>query len=370
MLSAPSAALVADGVGTAQLISRPGPISVYVNDTNVVRSTSSSTTAAFTVNLSAAPLTGEQVTVDVATADGTALAGNDYTALAPTPLTFTAGETSKTVQVAVARKLASTPIRTFDLQVSDPSANAVVADTASVASLRSPGVAAPPPSMYVNDRSVVRATSGSTNATFTVTLDAPAPSDVTVHYATADGTATVAAGDYTATSGTLTFTPGQVSKTVAVPTFPSARRALNHTFSLVLSAPVGAVLGDPSGTARLINRSGPYAISASDTAVVRSSGVANTARVTLSLTAPVAVGDTVTVRVGTTNGTATAGTDYTAVPLQTVTFTAGQQTATVDIAVAGSPPGTPVRAFTLALSSPSADAVIADAAATITLIGP
>ena len=287
-LSAPSAATIADSVGTARLISRPGPISVHVSDANVVRSTSSSTTATFTVKLSAAPLTGEQVTVDVATTDGTALAGNDYTALAPTPLTFGAGETTKTVQISVAAKPTATPTRTFGLSVSDPSANAVVADTAGVATLRSTGVAAPPPSLFISDRAVVRATSGSTDATFTVTLDAPAASNVTVHYGTTDGTATVAAGDYTATSGTLTFTPGQVSKTVPVPTFPTSRRALDHTFSLGLSAPVGAVLGDASGTARLVNRSGPYTISAADTAVVRSNGVSNTATVMLSLSAPVA----------------------------------------------------------------------------------
>ncbi|MGZ4694218.1 MAG: Calx-beta domain-containing protein, partial [Acidimicrobiales bacterium] len=370
VLSAPSAATLGDGAGTAQLISRPGPISIYVSDTNVVRSTTSSTTAAFTLKLSAAPLTGQQVTVAVATADGTAVAGNDYTAVGSTPVTFGAGETTKTVAVTVAPKATATPTRSFDLLVSNPSANAVVADATGVATLRSTGVAAPAPSLFVNDRSVVRATSGSTNATFTVTLDAAATSNVTVHYGTADGTATVAAGDYTATSGTLTFTPGQVSKTVAVPTFPTSRRAVDHTFRLDLSAPTGAVLGDASGTARLINRSGPYAISVADTSVVRSNGVPNTATVTLSLSAPVAVGDTVTVRVRTTDGTATAGTDYTALPLTTITFTAGQQTATVTVPVSGAPPGTPIRAFTLTLASPSQDALIADAAATIGLIGP
>ena len=369
-LSAPSAATLGDAVGTARLISRSGPISVYVSDANVVRSTTSSTSAAFTVQLSAAPLAGEQVTVDVATTDGSAVAGTDYTASGPTPLTFGAGETSKTVQVSVAAKSTATPTRTFGLSVSGPSANAVVADTAGVATLRSSGVAAPPPSLFISDRTVVRATSGSTNAIFTVTLDSASSSNVTVHYGTTDGTATVAAGDYTATSGTLTFSPGQVSKTVAVPTFPTSRRAIDHTFNLVLSAPVGAVLGDASGTGRLINRSGPYTISVADTTVVRSNGVSNTATVTLSLSAPVAVGDTVTLRVRTVDGTATAGTDYTAVPLTTVTFTAGQRTATVAVTVAGAPPGTPVRAFTLTVASPSPDAVIADPAATITLIGP
>ena len=52
-------------------------------------------------------------------------------------------------------------------------------------------------------------------ATFTVSLNAPSGRDVTVDYATANGTATAPA-DYTATNGTLTFTPGQTTKTVTV----------------------------------------------------------------------------------------------------------------------------------------------------------
>ena len=51
---------------------------------------------------------------------------------------------------------------------------------------------------------------------FVVTLDPAAAQTVTVDYATADGTAT-AGDDYTATSGTLTFDPGETSQTIAVP---------------------------------------------------------------------------------------------------------------------------------------------------------
>ena len=57
---------------------------------------------------------------------------------------------------------------------------------------------------------------GTVDATFTVTPRAASGKTVTVDYATADGTATQPA-DYTQTSGTLTFTPGETSKTITVP---------------------------------------------------------------------------------------------------------------------------------------------------------
>ena len=67
-----TAATLADNVGTAQLINPNGPISVYAEDVDRIRSTTATTTADFTLSLSAAPAAGEQVTVQVNTTNGTA----------------------------------------------------------------------------------------------------------------------------------------------------------------------------------------------------------------------------------------------------------------------------------------------------------
>src|SRR5690606_23063191 len=72
------------------------------------------------------------------------------------------------------------------------------------------------PSLAINNASVTEGNSGSTNATFTVTLSAASGRVVTVNYTTANGTAT-AGQDYTAVSGTLTFNPGTTSQTIVVP---------------------------------------------------------------------------------------------------------------------------------------------------------
>ena len=87
---------------------------------------------------------------------------------------------------------------------------------------------------------------------FTVTLAPAAATGVTVHYATADGTATAPA-DYTSTSSTLTFEPGQTSKTVEVPIADDDEEDSGETFTLVLSDPSGAVLADAEATGTIRN---------------------------------------------------------------------------------------------------------------------
>jgi glucose/arabinose dehydrogenase/PKD repeat protein len=90
----------------------------------------------------------------------------------------------------------------------------------------------------------VRASLNAGVANIAVQLTAASTEPVTVTYTTEDGTAT-AGVDYTATSGTLTFAPGQTSMVVSVPLIKH-EEALNKTFMLVLSDPVQAALGTPS----------------------------------------------------------------------------------------------------------------------------
>src|SRR5262249_36515762 len=71
---------------------------------------------------------------------------------------------------------------------------------------------------------------------------------VTVQYATADGSATVADGDYTPVSGTLTFAPGQTQQTVTVLVKGDAVAEPDETFFVNLSSPTNAVLGTSQGT--------------------------------------------------------------------------------------------------------------------------
>ena len=71
------------------------------------------------------------------------------------------------------------------------------------------------PGLSVNDLVLSEGTNGTQQAVFTVTLDPPSDQSVSVDFATADGTAT-SGSDYTASSGTLTFAPGQTSTNISV----------------------------------------------------------------------------------------------------------------------------------------------------------
>ena len=87
---------------------------------------------------------------------------------------------------------------------------------------------------------------------FAVTLDAASRGRVTVDYATSDGTAKAGA-DYTAASGTLTFTAGETAKTVAVTVLDDAIDEGEETFTLTLSNPSGATIADGTATGTITN---------------------------------------------------------------------------------------------------------------------
>ena len=161
------------------------------------------------------------LTVGFSTADGTATtADNDYTAASGT-LSFagSAGET-KSVTVLVNGDLKVEPNETFLVNLANLAAggrNVTIADSQGAGSITNDDVAALP-TLSISDVSLAEGNTGVVNAQFDVTLSAASTATVTVNFATADGTA-VAGGDYQATSGILTFAPGQTLKSVTCP-FP------------------------------------------------------------------------------------------------------------------------------------------------------
>ena len=136
----------------------------------------------------------------------------------------------------------------------------------------------------INDVSVQEGNSGPIPMSFTVALSASSTSPVTVDYATSNGTATAGA-DYTAVSGTLTFSPGETTKTITVPIFGDTDAEPDETFALTLSNPSSGTFTKPTGMGTIQN----------DDATVPSAptGVTSTAgngQATVSFTAPASNG--------------------------------------------------------------------------------
>ena len=114
------------------------------------------------------------------------------------------------------------------------------------------------PSLSVADVQLTEGDAGSQEATFSVGLSTPYSETITVDYATADGTATAADGDYDPRAGTLTFTPGQTTASVTVPVRGDTRDEPDEAFALSLSRPTGgAVLADAAAEGRIADDDEP-----------------------------------------------------------------------------------------------------------------
>ena len=121
-------------------------------------------------------------------------------------LEFPAGDTSKTVTVLVNGDLLDEVDEGFLLNLTGPT-NATLADGQGAGTITDDDAT---PTLSINDVTQLEGDTGSSNATFTVSLSAPSGQPVTVDYASENGSA-IAPEDYNAASGTLTLAPGVTS---------------------------------------------------------------------------------------------------------------------------------------------------------------
>lgn len=202
--------------------------------------------------------------------------------------------------------------------------------------------------LRVGDVTVTESATGSVVATFPVTLDFAAPVTITVTYASGDQTA-VAGLDYTAVSGTLTFVPGQTSRTVAVPILDDTLDEAAETFVLTLNDPVNAFLAKAVGVGTINDNDAAPKLAIQDASLVE--GDRNSQPLLFSVTLDAPSGQTVQVTYATANGTAVAGVDYTAVS-GVLTFAPGQTSRTISVPVLGDLLPEQNETFLVLLSSP------------------
>ena len=244
-LTDPSNATIADDQGVGTITDNDPLPALSIDDVTVTEGDTGTVNATFTVSLNAP--SGRELTVDYATANGTALAPGDYTSDSGT-LTFAAGETTSQVTVSVRGDVLDESDETFTVNLSN-AVNATIADGQGLGTITDDDEL---PALSINDVTITEGQTGTVAATFTVALAPVSGRSVTVGYSTADGTAT-APGDYEATSGTLTFAAGQTSRTVTVLVKGDLLDEIDETYFLNLTNPVNATIADGPGIGTIID---------------------------------------------------------------------------------------------------------------------
>jgi YD repeat-containing protein len=198
--------------------------------------------------------------------------------------------------------------------------------------------------------------------TFTVTRSSSTGS-ATVNYSTAPGTA-VSPGDFTTKSGTLTFDPGMLTQNISVATTNDSALESTETMTVTLSSPSAGWSVSPAVGTGTINDNDFATISIAN----NSPSVTEGGNLAFTITRSGVTSNAVTARYDTSNGSAIAGTDYTALINGTVSFAAGVTSQTVNVPTTNDTLPEPSETLNLTLSSPSSGATIGVATRTGTIV--
>jgi hypothetical protein len=226
-----SDATLADGQGQATILNDDTIPSVTIDDITIVEGNAGISNVLIQVRLSNGSY--QPVTIAHDTADGTAIAGSDYVATHDT-LTFSPGETSKTITIPIIVDNVNEPDESFYVNLSGP-VNATLAKTQAIVTIANDDT----PRLQFSDSSYsVREDAGS--ITINVTRTGDLSNAVTVDYVTTDGTARQRS-DYTNASGTLRYASGEASKSFIVLIIDNSYIDGSRTINLSLNNLTGIV---------------------------------------------------------------------------------------------------------------------------------
>lgn len=263
------------------------------------------------------------VSVDYLTADGTAGAA-DYVATAGT-LLFAPGTTESRILLSISGDTWTEHDETFRVVLSNPNRVAIV-DGEGVVTIENDDL----PLLSVDPLIVTEMDHGTRSAIFTLRLSQPGLELVTVDYTTADDTA-IAPADYITTQGSLHIRVGDVTGRVVVPIRGDRQVEVDESLLLQLSGVTGADLDPQPGRATILDNDVPEASIADLRFLEGDDGVAD-ARFDVTLSQPPLT--PVVLHYTTSDGYATAGTDYVA-SSGTVELAPGQTHTTIDVPVIG-----------------------------------
>lgn len=337
---------------------------VYVTEGNT-----GTTNAKFAVRLSTPYDLAARVNLSVVEGDTDYYIGDDYygyTSYPPATLitdfeggsrtiTFNPGDLTKEITVPVNGDREGEPDEYFlvNLNSSDyglivaPQAVGIIDDDEPIVSIS-------------GGATVVEGNTGTKSLIFTISLSAaPDASNapVTVSYATADGSATVAGGDYQAKTDTVSFGIGETSKQITVLVNGDRLAEYDESLYVNLIAANGAIISYyATGYGAIVDNEPRLSINS----LSITEGNSGTKLLTFTVTLSAAYDQAVTVRYATQDGSAIAGSDYVAAS-GTLTFAPFQTTKTITVTIKGDKQKEKDEYFYLVLSGASSNAMISNA---------
>jgi hypothetical protein len=350
-LSSPVNATFADNRGIGRITNNDSQPQISISDATMAEGNAGTIGYGFTVSLSA--VSGVTTTVSYATANGSAIAPGDYTAIPAAVLTFKPGQTSKTITVLVNGDTAYESTETFVINLSSP-VNATFADNRGIGRITNDDN---PPQISINDVTLAEGNTGTTAFTFTLSLSAASGVTTSVSYVTGNGSAS-APGDYTAHPlTTISFAPGQTVQQITVLVNGDALYETNETFVVDLSNPVNATFADNRGIGFITNDDAPPKLSITDRVLAEGNSGTTAFTFTVSLNAASSLMTTVNYFTG--NGSAIAPGDYTAIASTLLSFNPGETSKQITVLVNGDTIVETNETFVVDLATPS-NATFAD----------
>lgn len=321
----------ADGTTTCDIGAYEAQNQLTISDVSLAEGNSGTIGAVFTVTL--VPTTTQVVSVTYATADGSAIAGNDYTATGGS-LVFGVNEITKTISIPILGDTVDESDETFTVILSNP-INAELIDAVGLGAIvDDDGLS----SLTIADATVQEGDSGTIIAAFDVTLSPATESAIAVDYATANATAS-AGSDYIAVGDTLTFNAGETTKTISVTVNGDVvDEGSGETFTVNLSSPSGASLADSQAVGTITDdddaQFGIYA-PVNYTVMEGDSGTTSAVfTVTLSLQTQFTATVDYEAQSSTSLGFATVGSDF-ITTTGTLTFSAGETEQFITVPIIG-----------------------------------
>jgi hypothetical protein len=342
------------GTGTITNDDAAPTLSFAASPVSVTEPDSGTTPLVFTVNLSAA--SGQTVTAQFVTNNGTASAAdNDFTALPTSTLTFAPGETQKLITVLVNGDTKNEADESFTLDLFN-STNAGNA-TSLATKLTATGTiinndAVPTLTLTGDSHNEGNSAATGSNYFFSATLSAASGQTITVPFTTADGTATAADGDYTPTSGTITFLPGQTVQRITVFAPGDTKAELDETFKVNLSPGTNVNLGNDTANGTIVNDDNLPTVGIVGPGP-KSEGNSGTTDFVFTVSLSTASGQQVTVNFSTADGTATTTNNDYIGQSGVVTFAANETSKLITVAVNGDTRNEGDETFNVTLNSPA-----------------